>query len=201
MNGSIKARSGPPIQQSCQNQRQPSDATLDPAVRALQKLLKNPIAFVPATSLTFKDEARMLPVLCRRNTIRQNESVPQRHQRPKVRVLTLVSWYYAADMDWQMSDISAIWHRQSAGPTPSRGLQNTQNLCYRNSVLQALLHVPKFVNWLEQDHSSCTIARCVACSLRTLCFRYWDVPEDQQTITQALRTSREAIGATRSKFR
>ena len=47
-----------------------------------------------------------------------------------------------------------------------------------NSVIQALLHVPKFVNWLESKHEICTAdveerRHCVACALRVLAQLYW----------------------------
>jgi ubiquitin C-terminal hydrolase len=29
-----------------------------------------------------------------------------------------------------------------------RGLQNLADTCYRNAALQALLHLPRFVNWM-----------------------------------------------------
>jgi hypothetical protein len=32
---------------------------------------------------------------------------------------------------------------------PPRGLQNVSDTCYRNAALQALLHLPKFVNWMQ----------------------------------------------------
>jgi hypothetical protein len=33
-----------------------------------------------------------------------------------------------------------------------RGLTNGGNTCYRNSVLQTLLHMPKFMNWIMQHN-------------------------------------------------
>jgi uncharacterized UBP type Zn finger protein len=49
--------------------------------------------------------------------------------------------------------ISKLWTaritRQSRLP---RGLRNGGNTCYRNSVLQTLLHLPKFVNWIMQHN-------------------------------------------------
>lgn len=50
---------------------------------ALQTLLKNPIRFVPATSLTFEDEANMAPILRPRK--RLNESPAQQANRVNVR--------------------------------------------------------------------------------------------------------------------
>jgi hypothetical protein len=35
-----------------------------------------------------------------------------------------------------------------------RGLENAGNTCYRNAVLQSLLHLPKFLNWVMQHNES-----------------------------------------------
>ncbi|XP_069701386.1 ubiquitin carboxyl-terminal hydrolase 36 [Periplaneta americana] len=54
------------------------------------------------------------------------------------------------------------------------GMINVGNTCYLNSTLQALFHVPAFVNWLHSDTnhlSSCTIANgtmngeCIICAM------------------------------------
>ena len=54
-----------------------------PSEKALQKLLENPIQFVPTTILTFKDEANMAPVLRPRKHL--NESQAQHLNRMNVR--------------------------------------------------------------------------------------------------------------------
>jgi hypothetical protein len=36
----------------------------------------------------------------------------------------------------------------------ARGLTRVGNTCYRNSVLQSLLHLPKFLNWIMQHNES-----------------------------------------------
>ncbi len=54
---------------------------------ALQTLLKSPIRFVLATSLTFEDEANMAPILRPRK--RLNESLAQQANRMNVRESTL----------------------------------------------------------------------------------------------------------------
>ena len=46
------------------------------------------------------------------------------------------------------------------------------NLCYLISVLQALLHAPKILNWLE-SHQDCFWENCLACVLRNLAAQYW----------------------------
>ena len=104
----------------------------------------------------------------------------------------------------QINHISSKWHRQatgSAGPTPSRGLDNPGTLCYRNSIIQALLHAPKFVYWLENSRHDCTVRKCVACALRALCIRYWDEPLNQSALDQAMRHFRQAVGDTNSKLK
>lgn len=58
------------------------------------------------------------------------------------------------------------------------GLQNPNVLCYRNSVLQALLHSPQIGNFLKKYHSPdlCVSGEgesCVACSLLRVHTIYW----------------------------
>ncbi|CCU82404.1 ubiquitin carboxyl-terminal hydrolase [Blumeria hordei DH14] len=58
-----------------------------------------------------------------------------------------------------------------------KGLHNPAVLCYRNSLLQALLHSPKLVNWLRSYHrvgarTSCATP-CVACRLLSVFNSYW----------------------------
>ena len=58
-----------------------------------------------------------------------------------------------------------------------------------NSVLQALIHVPRFVNWLDIEHPNCTAdepGRCVACALRVLSQRYWDTSCRGNTVQHAV---------------
>ena len=54
-----------------------------PAETLLQEVLTNPIAFVPATILTFEDEANMAPVLRPRKHL--NETEAQQRNRMNVR--------------------------------------------------------------------------------------------------------------------
>lgn len=69
-----------------------------------------------------------------------------------------------------------------------------------NSVIQALLHVPKFVNWLESEHEICTgdveeRSRCVACALRVLAQLYWSTDSTDNAadaaVTRVIRTLRD----------
>ncbi|KAL8760638.1 MAG: hypothetical protein Q9184_003198, partial [Pyrenodesmia sp. 2 TL-2023] len=69
----------------------------------------------------------------------------------------------------------------------SLGFINKGNSCYLNSVITALLHVPKFTKWLEQTHAACALKDCVACALRKLSLAYWDVSREFATVMRALR--------------
>lgn len=56
----------------------------------------------------------------------------------------------------------------------TKGLRNPGVLCYRNSVLQCLLHIPEFFNYLcNRDRCSTPGDGCVFCSLRSLALAYW----------------------------
>lgn len=51
----------------------------------------------------------------------------------------------------QAATVRGDWSKRTA--SAQRGLDNlTGVLCYRHSLFQALLHQPKFVNWLEEYH-------------------------------------------------
>lgn len=56
------------------------------------------------------------------------------------------------------------------------------NDCYINSLVIALLHVPKFVNWLEKAHQlgACPVSYCVACALTNLSLAYWATNRDRR---------------------
>lgn len=64
------------------------------------------------------------------------------------------------------------------------GFKNfTGALCYRHSLLQALLHTPKFVNWLFASHKfeDCCADNqlmCIACTFRDLATVYWKGQRD-----------------------
>ncbi|KAL8925919.1 MAG: hypothetical protein Q9208_003232 [Pyrenodesmia sp. 3 TL-2023] len=75
----------------------------------------------------------------------------------------------------------------------SLGFINKGNSCYLNSVIIALLHVPKFTNWLEQTHAACELKNCVACALRKLSLAYWDVSREFAVVTRALREFESVI--------
>ena len=72
--------------------------------------------------------------------------------------------------------VSEKWNKKAGSKRP--GFKNPDVLCYRHSLFQALLHIPKFVNWLTEYHKfedccSENQARCVACALRDLANLYW----------------------------
>ncbi|KAM3078112.1 hypothetical protein ACMFMG_002588 [Clarireedia jacksonii] len=72
-----------------------------------------------------------------------------------------------------------------------RGMYNPNVLCYRNSLLQSLLHLPKFVNFLIEQHlpKHCVIEqqKCLACSLRILALKYWSPEFSSREFTVLLR--------------
>ncbi|KAI4153995.1 MAG: hypothetical protein L6R39_001472 [Caloplaca ligustica] len=53
-----------------------------------------------------------------------------------------------------------------------------------------LLHIPRFVNWLEQIHLNkkrkYCIANCVACAVANLSLAYWNVPQDPDQVEELL---------------
>ncbi|OBT67814.1 hypothetical protein VE03_02425 [Pseudogymnoascus sp. 23342-1-I1] len=64
--------------------------------------------------------------------------------------------------------------------------------CYRHSLLQALLHIPKLVNWLLEFHKlgECCSQRpavCLACKLRDLATLYWIKTSSRQEIYTLLK--------------
>lgn len=64
-------------------------------------------------------------------------------------------------------------------------MRNPGQLCYRNGALQALLHMPKFINWIEDAHPVCSIPPvpdCVACALHRLSTVYWGVGNVQPAL-------------------
>lgn len=56
----------------------------------------------------------------------------------------------------------------------TRGMRNPGVLCYRNSILQCLLHIPEFFNYLcNRDRCRTPGDGCVFCNLRSLALSYW----------------------------
>ncbi|KAI9849411.1 MAG: hypothetical protein M1838_000154 [Thelocarpon superellum] len=70
--------------------------------------------------------------------------------------------------------------------------------CYRHSVIQCLLHLPKFGNWLVQDHlpEGCSVdgvRNCILCHLRTLYTVYWSESRSQVSVRKALNLVYNAL--------
>ncbi|KAK4962483.1 hypothetical protein LTR10_000109 [Elasticomyces elasticus] len=78
------------------------------------------------------------------------------------------------------------WHASTytGGYTRPVGLYNSGNLCYRNALLQCLLHTPVFYNCLGRIHFKCSkqADQCVTCALQALAHDYWlnRNPQDPQ---------------------
>ena len=60
--------------------------------------------------------------------------------------------------------------------TASKGLFNRANHCYRNALLQCLLHTPKFYHYLGNIHRHCheVSQECAVCALQRLVQFYWN---------------------------
>lgn len=73
--------------------------------------------------------------------------------------------------------ISKNWKRRTNKSSSPKGLSNTGGyLCYRNSMIQCLLHLPEFADYLDYIHSpwQCLepFDRCVICALKALMDEY-----------------------------
>ncbi|KAL2066404.1 hypothetical protein VTL71DRAFT_2475 [Oculimacula yallundae] len=75
------------------------------------------------------------------------------------------------------SDIRRDWDRMPVAS--QQGFENiTGAICYRNAAVQALFHIPGFVNWV-MDHlqpEKCVAENkkdCVSCCLHLLATKYW----------------------------
>lgn len=86
------------------------------------------------------------------------------------------------------SDISSEWKFIPRPARLSLGFQNKGVRCYSNSLVIALLHLPKVVNWLDQYHTgnACVKARCVACTLAKLSEAYWHQKPDRIAVERLL---------------
>ncbi|CZT42267.1 uncharacterized protein RSE6_02126 [Rhynchosporium secalis] len=76
------------------------------------------------------------------------------------------------------ADVRRDWDRMPVAS--QQGFENiTGAICYRNSAVQALFHIPGFVNWV-MDHlqpEKCSAANknlCVSCCLYSLATKYWE---------------------------
>ncbi|MCJ1234162.1 hypothetical protein MMC14_002120 [Varicellaria rhodocarpa] len=70
--------------------------------------------------------------------------------------------------------VSPKWdHHDNLPRFKAYGIANPGVLCYRNSLIQSLFHIPKFTNWLKFHHRNCRVSQCVACATRSLLEVYW----------------------------
>lgn len=74
--------------------------------------------------------------------------------------------------------------RSNIKTTTARGLYNKGNFCYRNSVLQCLIHLPEVVHYLDSIHprEKCLPTpthKCVVCALKALVHAYWFVDAEE----------------------
>jgi uncharacterized UBP type Zn finger protein len=55
-----------------------------------------------------------------------------------------------------------------------RGIENPENACYMNSVLQTLMHTPIFLNWIRTHNAGADCGRnCLKCNMRGFVTDYW----------------------------
>ena len=95
----------------------------------------------------------------------------------------------------------AQWPSKGSRLQKSKGLKNPGNLCYRNSILQGLMHVPSFYNFLVDDHSTCVKgSRCTACQLRHLVLGYWTTPAQMPQLDKLILALQNRLRST-SVFR
>ncbi|KAK4988326.1 Ubiquitin carboxyl-terminal hydrolase 42 [Elasticomyces elasticus] len=76
----------------------------------------------------------------------------------------------------------------------SKGLNNPGNLCYRRSPLQALLHLPELVNWLDAQSATLDADNHIVASLDALAKAYWDKPSMKAQRLSALDRLIHRIG-------
>ena len=83
---------------------------------------------------------------------------------------------------FQGQHVSPKWDHHGENPPRFKayGIENPGVLCYRNSLIQSLFHIPKFANWLKFHHPRCPLPlECTACLLRNLLNMYWTGGADQ----------------------
>ena len=77
---------------------------------------------------------------------------------------------------------------KSNKPFQSRGFKNPGNFCYRNSMLQCLVHLPEFCDYLTKIHMSCgNYGECVVCALQSLVEAYWSTGKAPNDPTEERR--------------
>ena len=162
-----------------------------PATTNLQSILRDPIQFVPATILTVKDESRMSLVLestsyKKRRFADVELSGPEKSKSNHIPDCSYQNPNQKTIQVPQKVQPSSTWNRQIFKASSSTGFENRGMNCYRNCLVQALLHAPKFINWLILHHESCATRMCVACAFRDLGRKYWDNSSDRAGVHRLL---------------
>ena len=63
----------------------------------------------------------------------------------------------------------------------TKSLLNPGDQCYRNAVLQCLLHTPEFYRYLDKANRCDTqVDNCVFCAVRALALEYWSHGQDER---------------------
>ena len=83
----------------------------------------------------------------------------------------------------------------------TKGLNNPDNVCYRNSMLQCLIHQPSIFDYLGNMHQNCeqNSTQCVVCALQALLQSYWNYPYQPAPAAlpaEAVQTLHDAISNT-----
>ncbi|KAI9880480.1 MAG: hypothetical protein M1830_002832 [Pleopsidium flavum] len=155
-------------------------------VHALEALLRNPIKFTPSTNATRQNGKEMSNTDRDITQWKANSDAEARRHTTVLRYLSR-SWEY--------------FIRIPPGLRP-QGLDNPGPLCYRNVAVQALMHVPIFLNFLEEYHhpSDCQAKSCLACQLRSLKRAYWETYSNQDQHDHAVLVAYDAIHKSAKKL-
>jgi len=123
-------------------------------VHALEALLRNPIKFIPATHKTRQDEKKMANTANYGTSIWKADTDAEADHHRTVVGADLRPPACKADVHYQLRYLSRSWEYffKIQPGLRSQGLDNPGPVCYRNSAVQVLMHVPIFLNWLEEDH-------------------------------------------------
>lgn len=152
--------------------------------------------FVPATHLTDEDEERLLSINCMPLPANHQETNQQQSRNSE-------STERCINKKFSNPTFSSQWQANESKLWKSKGFWNPGNLCYRNSVLQALLHAPHFVKWLRCTHSECPLegtGLCVACQLRLLAGHYWEGRPEGYGLDKTLADLEDCLRSTAGKL-
>ncbi|KAF2443813.1 hypothetical protein P171DRAFT_445164 [Karstenula rhodostoma CBS 690.94] len=88
--------------------------------------------------------------------------------------------------DWLTNPVGGNQTLRVAPHLGPRLISNHSNHCYQNSVYQALMHIPIFLQWISRHQftEECDEVDppCVRCSMRVLMRRYWGTVPLQNSI-------------------